>query len=122
VRAALLISPPEPNHPKYATSPSAGSISTISIDLTSSVSRNRKFADSPLEGDGFEPSVPVAGEPVYIAEGELRVDRRGSQKNLAGYRWFESISLQRGVSNEASAPMMAKLARFAIIPAAKAAA
>ena len=51
-------SPPEPNHPKYATSPSAGSISTISIDLTSSVSRNRKFADSPLERAGFEPSVP----------------------------------------------------------------
>ena len=30
----------------YATSPNSGSISTISIDLTSSVSRNRKFADS----------------------------------------------------------------------------
>jgi hypothetical protein len=56
--------------------------------------------DSSLEGDGFEPSVPVAGEPVYIAEGELRADRRGSQKNLAGYRWFESISLLRGVRCE----------------------
>ena len=45
----------------------------------------------------FELSVPVAGEPVYIAEGELRVDRRGSQKNFAGYRGFESISLQQTV-------------------------
>ena len=27
------------------------------------------------EGDGFEPLVPVASEPVYIAEGELRGDR-----------------------------------------------
>src|SRR6202022_425863 len=32
----------------------------------------RFAADSPLEGDGFEPSVPVARGPVYIAEGELR--------------------------------------------------
>ena len=57
-----------------------------------------RFAgDSPLEGDGLEPLVTVASEPVYIAEGELRGDRRGSQKNLAGYRWFESISLQRTV-------------------------
>jgi hypothetical protein len=37
--------------------------------------------DSLLEGDGFEPSVPVAREPVYIAEGELRGDR---QKNWRG--------------------------------------
>ena len=56
--------------------------------------------DSPLEGDGFEPSVPVAREPVYIAEGELRADRRAAKKNLAGYRWFESISLQRRVQCE----------------------
>ena len=42
-----------------------------------------RFApDSSLEGDGFELSVPVAREPVYIAEGELRGDRRGSQKIL----------------------------------------
>jgi hypothetical protein len=61
--------------------------------------RDRFVTDSPLEGDGFEPSVPVAREPVYIAEGELG-DRRGSQKNSAGYRWFESISLQRRVSCE----------------------
>ena len=40
----------------------------------------RFAADSPLEGDGFEPSVPVAREPVYIAEGELRGDRRAAKK------------------------------------------
>src|ERR1700746_3136126 len=42
--------------------------------------RDRKFADSALEGDGFEISVPVAREPVYIAEGELRGDRRAAKK------------------------------------------
>ena len=40
--------------------------------------------DSPLEGDGFEPSVPVAREPVYIAEGELRADRRAAKKIWRG--------------------------------------
>jgi hypothetical protein len=40
-----------------------------------------RFAeDSPLEGYGFEPSVPVAREPVYIAESELRGDRRAAKK------------------------------------------
>jgi hypothetical protein len=44
-----------------------------------------RFAcDSPLEGDGFEPSVPVAREPVYIAEGELRGDRRAAKKISRG--------------------------------------
>jgi hypothetical protein len=73
-----------------------------------------RFApDSPLEGDGLEPSVPVASEPVYIAEGELRGDRRGSQKNLAGYRWFESISLQQRVRCEPVrwTPKMRQLAK-----------
>src|SRR5215831_1920636 len=35
--------------------------------------------DSPLEGDGFEPSVPGTKEPVFVAEGELR-DRTGAAK------------------------------------------
>jgi hypothetical protein len=61
--------------------------------------RDRKFADSPLEGDGFEPSVPGTKQPVFVAEGELRGPNRGSQKGLflMRYRWFESISLQRRV-------------------------
>jgi hypothetical protein len=42
-----------------------------------------RFArDSPLEGDGFEPSVPVAREPGYIAEGQLRGDRTGQPKKF----------------------------------------
>jgi hypothetical protein len=41
------------------------------------------------------------------AEGELRGDRRGSQKFLAGYRWFESISLQRRVC-ELSVPLLSR--------------
>jgi hypothetical protein len=35
--------------------------------------------DSPLEGDGFEPSVPGTKEPIFVAEGELR-DRTGVAK------------------------------------------
>src|ERR1700747_1194645 len=39
-----------------------------------------RFApDSPLEGNGFEPSVPGTKEPVFVAEGELR-DRTGAAK------------------------------------------
>ena len=59
-----------------------------------------RFAlDSALEGDGFEPSVPGTKEPFFVAEGELRGPNGGSQKGLflMRYRWFESISLQRGV-------------------------
>src|ERR1700720_1809117 len=44
----------------------------------------RFASDSLLEGDGFEPSVPVAREPVYIAEGELRADRRAAKKIWRG--------------------------------------
>ena len=66
----------------------------LTVDL---VSVAGQFApDSPLEADGFEPSVPVAREPVYIAEMNWGIDG-GSQKNSAGYRWFESISLQQTV-------------------------
>src|SRR5882672_3202941 len=36
-------------------------------------------ADSALEGDGFEPSVPGTKEPVFVAEGELW-DRTGAAK------------------------------------------
>ncbi len=36
-------------------------------------------ADSLVEGDGFEPSVPGTKEPVFVAEGELR-DRTGAAK------------------------------------------
>jgi hypothetical protein len=38
--------------------------------------------DSPLEGDGFEPSVPGTKEPIFVAEGELRDQTGGSQKGL----------------------------------------
>src|SRR6516165_6416035 len=59
-------------------------------------------ADSPLEGDGFEPSVPGTKEPVFVVEGELRGPNGGSQKGLflVRYRWFESISLRRRVRCE----------------------
>ena len=43
-------------------------------------SRGVEFApDSPLEGNGFEPSVPRTKEPFFVAEGELRGPNGGSQ-------------------------------------------
>ena len=51
------------------------------LDLESGCGRE---TDSLLEGDGFEPSVPVATEPIYIAEGELRGDRRAAKKIWRG--------------------------------------
>src|SRR6202035_3081366 len=45
---------------------------------------------------------PGTKEPVFLAEGELR-DRARAAKNgcfFMRYRWFESISLQRGVRCE----------------------
>jgi hypothetical protein len=33
--------------------------------------RDRKFADSPLEGDGFEPSVPIAKRDASQVRGGL---------------------------------------------------
>src|SRR6202048_3519871 len=35
---------------------------------------------SPLEGNGFEPSVPGTKEPVFVAEREIAGTERGSQK------------------------------------------
>ena len=55
----------------------------------------------------FVPSVPGAKEPVSFAEGELRGIERGRLTkvvSLRGYRWFESISLQRRVSHKLDFP------------------
>ena len=44
-----------------------------------------RFApDSALEGDGFEPSVPVAREPVILRKVNLRGDRRAAKKIWRG--------------------------------------
>src|SRR5215468_1185002 len=40
----------------------------------------RFAADSPQEGDGFEPSVPGTKEPGFVAEGELRDRTRAAKK------------------------------------------
>ena len=65
----------------------------------------RFAADSSLEGDGFEPSVPVAREPVYIAEGELRGDRRAAKKIWWGTDGSNpSPSSGESTANLASAP------------------
>jgi hypothetical protein len=48
------------------------------IRWSRSTAQHGSSPDSPLEGDGFEPSVPVAREPVNIAV----MNRRSSQKIL----------------------------------------
>ena len=49
--------------------------------------RALRFArDSPVEGDGFEPSVPGAKEPVSFAEGELRGIERGRPTKVVSLR------------------------------------
>jgi hypothetical protein len=57
--------------------------------------------DSPLEGDGFEPSAPhkkqLFGCPSSAPQFTFRNKNRLFR---AGDRWFESISLQRRVSNK----------------------
>jgi hypothetical protein len=57
----------------------------------------RFASDSSLEGNEFEPLVPGAKRAGFGGEGELRV-RNGV--SITGYRWFESISLQRRVHCE----------------------
>ena len=44
------------------------------------------FADSPVEGESFEPSVPVAKELVCVAEFELRGIEKGGNP-----RWDETV-------------------------------
>ena len=44
----------------------------------------RFASDSPLEGDGCEPSVPGTKEPIFVAEGELRIER-GQPKMVVSY-------------------------------------
>jgi hypothetical protein len=55
--------------------------------------RNRKFADSPLEGAGFEPSVPREGNHA-LRTAPLTA---ASADSFARATRFESFSLQRGV-------------------------
>jgi hypothetical protein len=66
-----------------------------SIEPPAVISRDRKFADSPREGDGFEPSVP---RQVFLAA--RRSPRKFTSRNINRLardrdRWFESISLQQ---------------------------
>jgi hypothetical protein len=62
-----------------------------------------RFAlDSALEGDGFEPSVPHKKQPFLAAPVRSPQFAFRNKKRLfrARDRWFESISLQRGVQCE----------------------
>ena len=60
--------------------------------------RNRLSAG----GRWIRTSGPGTKEPVFLAEGELRDRARAAKKGcfFMRYRWFESISLQRGVHCE----------------------
>ena len=52
-------------------------------------------ADSLLEGDGFEPSVPHKKQPFLAAPVRFRNSPSATKTGPFGDRWFESISLQR---------------------------
>jgi class 3 adenylate cyclase len=65
-------------------------------------SRGSGLYDSPLEGDGFEPSVPrqvFLAAPSIPAQFTFRnINRLARDRD----RWFESISLQRRVRSDTS--------------------
>src|SRR5260370_2022982 len=66
-----------------------------------------KFArDSPLEGVGFESSVPHEKQPFLAAPVRSPQFAFGNKNRLfrARDRWFESISLQRRVSEPSVPP------------------
>src|SRR6202011_3301654 len=72
--------------------------STFKFDIVHHVPGRMRIRSAALKGsvcaseDARRPR-----EPVYIAEGEFARGSTGGRKNLAGYRWFESISLQQTV-------------------------
>ena len=62
-------------------------------------------SDCPLEGDGFEPSVPHTKQPFSLPRSVPQFAFRDKNRLFrARDRWFESISLQRGVRCEPRAP------------------
>ena len=82
------------NRPRAAVSPLAGT------DFGGA--RFRFARDSPQEGDGFEPSVPARMSRFFLRKANCGTRARAAKKGcfFMRYRWFESISLQRGVSDE----------------------
>jgi hypothetical protein len=62
-------------------------------------------ADSPLEGDGFEPSVPGTKEPVFVAEGEKCGTERGQPKRVVSY----AVPMVRIYLPPAASPLRTRL-------------
>ena len=56
--------------------------------------------DSPLEGIGFEPSVPLKAPGVLVVSVLFSRPLFRSRGGVTRYRWFESGSLQRRVNCE----------------------
>src|SRR5436190_6764642 len=83
---------------------SIGQASFPANNMTAPTAVRGKFAvDSPLEGAGFEPSVPPANEPQdsCTTEGDGdRSERLEGHTACQGDRWFESCSPQRRVNCE----------------------
>src|SRR5215813_8175016 len=75
--------PPPPNVPSRAPAPRAHPL------------RYRKFADSPLEGDGFEPSVPRHGELMKFALTPCRRELDSNWRFRAGGVRFCPVRNQR---------------------------
>src|ERR1700730_13374744 len=81
----------------------------MSLGRHSSLARSTRFVpDSPVEGAGFEPSVPGAKEPVSFAEDELRGIERGRPTKVVSLRGpvgsNPSPSSGESTANLASAP------------------
>jgi hypothetical protein len=63
--------------------------------------RDRGFADSQVEGDTFDPSVPRKKQPFWLPRSVPQFAFRNKNRLFrAGDRRFESISLQEGVHCE----------------------
>src|ERR1700732_797215 len=71
-------------------------MSKITPRRRASEQRDREFADSPLEGAGFEPSVPPA--PLQPKYGANESRHRGDAGRFPRDRWFESGFLQQRVA------------------------
>src|SRR4029077_2834231 len=66
--------------------------------------------DSPLEGDGFEPSVPYKKQPFLAVPVRFRNSPSATKTGPFGDRWLESISLQRR-GQQRTVPALVPIAR-----------
>ena len=72
-------------------SPDTATTEDIRSNNRRRLERNRKFVDSPVEGDGFEPSIPrpqqalLSGPPLVAAKGRRRRSRHCRSARAANH-------------------------------------